>query len=108
MQSNATNPKKLFRVSQINREIPNVLTCNPATYWRWATEGRTNVRTGKHYVLRTIKVGSALCTCREWVDEFFDALSERPGQPAQLAPRTQRHRLRDVERAERNLARRGM
>jgi hypothetical protein len=88
--------------------MPELPHSDPATYWRWTTVGRMNARTGKRHILRTRKIGGALCTCREWVDEFFDALSERPGQPAQPTPRTQRHRLRDVERAERTLARRGM
>jgi hypothetical protein len=84
------------------QELPS---SDPSTYFRWATTGRLNQHTEQRHVLRTRKIGGALCTCRAWAEEFFDALSERPGKPT---PPTRRKRLHDVEQAERMCARHGM
>jgi hypothetical protein len=102
--------QKLFRVSRIHRALPELPRCDAATYWRWATQGRLNSRTNERHVLRTRKIGGALCTCRAWVEEFFDALSEVPGKRAN--PRQRRPRVRldseDAKQAQCELARRGL
>jgi hypothetical protein len=100
-----TNAQRLFRLVRCSREMTELPASNPSTYFRWATVGRLNSRTRTRHVLRTRKIGGALCTCRAWLEEFFDALSERPGKPTAPTPRK---RLHDVEKAERQLQCRGM
>jgi uncharacterized protein DUF1580 len=46
-----------------------------STLWRWATGGSRGVK------LETVRVGSTLCTSREAVARFVEALSRPPGAP---------------------------
>ena len=76
-----------------------------STVWRWALYGLGGVR------LETLKCGGTLVTSREAVQRFFEQLSalDSCSQPdQQRARRTPAQRQRAVERAERELAKRGI
>ena len=76
-----------------------------STVWRWALHGIHGVR------LETLKCGGTLCTSKEAVQRFFEqlsALDETP-QPEQNPPLpTPARRQRELERVERELAKRGI
>lgn len=46
-----------------------------ASMSRYATRGRTS-RRGRIVLLRTVRVGGKLATCRQWIAEFLDALND--------------------------------
>src|SRR5689334_10653496 len=74
--------------------------CHVSTLYRWATIGCRGVR------LESIQVGGTLCTSREALQRFFEALTAaRPEKAAAgcheppVGRRTASRRLRDSERA---------
>ncbi len=70
-----------------------------ATLYRWASGGCRGV------VLETIQVGGTLCTSRQALQRFFEALTVGADRPAL---RTSRQRQASIRRAERELDRAGI
>jgi hypothetical protein len=81
-----------------------------ATLFRWTSRGCRGVR------LRFEQVGATRCTTREWLAEFFDALTRR-SQPEEISTETRptpatactpAARLRAIAKADAELARMGV
>jgi hypothetical protein len=78
---------------------------NVATIYRWTNEGCRGVR------LEYVMVGATRCTSVEALQRFFDRLTEAAeAQQAPLpqAPVLTKSRQRQIERAERRLAKAGV
>jgi hypothetical protein len=67
---------------------------NYATIWRWVNHGVHGVK------LRTLRIGSQPVTTKEWLFEFFEALTESYS-PGTSAPSPRRRR--SAERAGKQL-----
>ncbi len=76
---------------------------HPATLFRWSRTGIRNVR------LETIRIGGTLCTSREALQRFFDALTQTDstsGTPASTSNKRAAEQRTEV--AERELSKRGI
>lgn len=76
---------------------------NVATLYRWAQSGCRGVR------LETICIGATRCTTMEALQRFFDAITAKSnGSPAQVSPHLTTTRRKQIEAAERRLAKAGV
>ncbi|HWA99290.1 MAG TPA: DUF1580 domain-containing protein [Pirellulales bacterium] len=69
-----------------------------ASTYRWVKRGIGGIR------LRAVQVGGRRCTTKEWLSEFFAALSERSGLEQAPPPRSPARRDREHARADAALA----
>ncbi len=75
---------------------------NVSTLWRWATTGCRGIR------LETILAGGSRATSLEAVERFFEALTVQADPPAPQAPRHAAQRRKQIEAAEKRLAKAGL
>jgi hypothetical protein len=98
----------LISVSEAARSIPahrGTGRCNPATVWRWITEGVRST-SGERVRLESVRIGGRFVTSREALDRFIQRLSADAGVAAP-APRTPTQRQRSAKRADESLAKTG-
>jgi hypothetical protein len=88
------------QVGHSNQDGKPVVPVGLATVHRWAADGI------KGRKLRTIRAGGALVTTREWILEFFEALSDPNATVA--STRTPRQRQTAKARAAAELERAGI
>jgi hypothetical protein len=98
-------PGELFPVTELPRRpwMPRRKgkPISAASGWRHVLRGKGGVK------LRSLKVGGIRCTTDAWALSYFEHLST--GGPAQHTPaRTRDRRVRDLARAERELAAAGL
>lgn len=84
----ATRPQliKLADVPAVVAWLPRGRRGKPISYFTlntWAQEGLRGKK------LRTVPVGGALCTCEDWLWEFFESLRSDPPAPNDPTPRQQ-------------------
>ncbi len=76
---------------------------NVATLYRWAQQGCRGVR------LETICIGATRCTSMEALQRFFEALTaQSEHRPATQPPRMTAARRKQIEAAEKRLAKAGI
>jgi hypothetical protein len=75
---------------------------NVSTLWRWATVGCRGIR------LETILAGGSRATSLEAVERFFEALTVQADPSAPTPPRHTAQRRKQIEAAEKRLARAGV
>ncbi len=76
---------------------------NVATLYRWSATGCRGIR------LETINIGATRCTSMEALQRFFDALTaQAEHRPVPQPPRLTATRRKQIEAAERRLAKAGV
>lgn len=100
--------EQVLTFSEATKALPPVNGKRPhaSTIWRWARKGVNGIR------LETRRLGGRFVTSIEALERFSKALAERPpvnrSDVGALRPRTIKQRQRDIEQAERKLARAGI
>jgi hypothetical protein len=87
--------EQLFPLRQAARKIPGRRpgkSISRSALERWRTKGVRGV------VLRTVKVGTTVCTCDAWIAEFLELLNS--DKPASQAPETRTPTQRERAAAE--------
>ena len=88
----------LITLAQAARIVPKRRVdkpTSPATLYRWATKGLRGVR------LEVIAAGGVLCTSREAIGRFFNALTEQREELRQPVTRLNAQRLNEIKEADR-------
>lgn len=98
--------EKLLTPAEIVQHIPRRRAgkkCNIATIYRWMTDGVRGVK------LEHLCVGGTRCTSLEALQRFFDLLTARAErQPTEQPQRLTKSRRKQIEAAERRLAKAGV
>lgn len=102
--------ESLLSLTEATRALPKLdgKRPHPSTLFRWMTDG---IRGGVK--LEHVRIGRRICTSREALQRFVEALSQAPKpEPAPAAPgprmRTEKQRQRDVEKAKESLRAKGV
>lgn len=98
--------EETFSLTEATKRLPHRRAGkrpNVATMYRWAQQGCRGIR------LETICVGATRCTSMEALQRFFDALTaQAEPAPAPQPPRHTATRRKQIEAAQRRLAKAGI
>jgi hypothetical protein len=99
-----TNTESIITLTEAARSLPHRRAGRPvhiSCVYRWTQIGVKGIR------LETVQIGGTRCTSRESLQRFFDALTaqaeHRPGPPRATAARR-----KEIEAAEKRLAKAGI
>jgi hypothetical protein len=89
--------ESLFPLSEAAAKIPGRRpgkTISRSTLERWRTKGARGI------VLRTARVGTTICTCDQWLKDFFEKLNagQAPAHAVDVRTPTQRERAANQAR----------
>jgi hypothetical protein len=98
--------EETFSLTEATKRLPcrrKGVRPNVATLYRWAQTGCRGIR------LETLCVGATRCTSMEALQRFFDALTaQAEHRPAPQSPRMTATRRKQIEAAEKRLAKAGV
>ena len=97
--------EKVLRFAEAANHIPRRRAgkkTNVSTFYRWAQPGIRGIK------LETIYVGATRCTSVEALQRFFDALTARANGQQIEPPKRSRSRKKQIEAAEKRLAKAGV
>jgi hypothetical protein len=100
--------EETFSLTEATKRLPcrrKGKRTNTATLYRWSQQGCRGVR------LETICIGATKCTSMEALQRFFDALTvqaEHRPAPVPQTPRITAARRKQIEAAEKRLAKAGI
>jgi len=95
-----TTKEKLLSMSEAAKVCPAIDGKRPhcGSIWRWARKGTHGV------YLEHVRIGRRVCTSREALDRFFNALAQTPPPTREQSPRSDKPKGRTESEREKAIA----